>query len=353
MEVVGQQLTHLEYLRFLKPEETKDWLSRFNQNAETYHLTLQYREKSCTLELLPWEAENNVYVAQRNHAGPLFLFASNGIERLINAQETLRERTLFNLKIQDVNKIVYSTPHQQLTLQAIEDNKWEIWNNTDAPIGNTQKASMTSIRMFLNALNAIYVEKFLDNFTDFPENTIAEVTLFFNTESRHIYFYKRNEDYYLKFEKEPTVFQLAVVDETLFQKTLDDFRNRLIWEWKPSETISSFKIIASNGTVTSINPQDVDVSCFSSLRAQKWLEGPVQYPLFNALSYRLEIETVDAQQVHYLYRLEFSDRIGGNLQTAKYRDAYFLLPQNWINTLFDILHRPFWENMSRTFLSNP
>ena len=353
MEVIGQQLTHLEYLRFLKPEETKDWLSRFNQNSETYHLTLQYREKSCTLELLPWDAENNTYVAQRNNEGPLFLFTSNGIERLINAQETLRERSLFNLKIQDMNKMVYNTPTQQMTLQAIEDNKWEIWNNTEAPMGNTQKASLTSIRSFLSALNAIYVEKFLDNPADFSENPIAEITLFFKNDNRHVYFYKRDEDYYLKFEKEPTVFQLAVVDETLFQKTLDDFRNRLIWEWKPNETVSSFKIIASNGTITHITPEEVDISCFSSLRAQKWLEGPIQYPLFNALSYRLEIETVDAQQVHYLYRLEFSDRIGGNLQTAKYRDAYFLLPQNWINALFDILHRPFWESMARTFLSNP
>ena len=353
MEVVSQQLTHLEYLRFLKPDEAKDWLSRFNQDAETYHLTLQYREKACVLELLPWEPESDTYVAQRNGEGPLFLFTSNGIERLLNAQETLRERTLFNLKIQDVNKIVYSTPTQQMTLQAIEDNKWEIWKNTDAPTGNTQKASATSIRAFLSALNAIYVERFLDNAADFSENPIAEITLFIKDDSRHIYFYKQGEDYYLKFEKDPTMFQLAVVDETLFQKTLDDFRNRLIWEWKPSETIASFKIIASNGTITHLKPEEVDMKCFSSLRAQKWLEGPVQYPLFNAPSYRLEIETIDEQQVHYLYRLEFSDRIGGSLQTAKYRDAYFLLPQNWIDALFDILHRPFWEDMARTFLSNP
>lgn len=353
MEVVGQQLTHLEYLRFLKPEETKDWLSRFNQNSETYRLTLQYHEKVCTLELLPWEPDGNVYVAQRDGVGPLFLFSSNGIERLLNAQETLRERTLFNLKIQDINKMVYRTPTHQMTLQAIEDNKWEIWNNTDAPIGNTQKASATSIRAFLSALNAIYVERFLDSPTDFSQDPIAEITLFFKEDSRHIYFYKQADDYYLKFEKEPTVFQLAVVDEDLFRKTLDDFRNRVIWEWKPNETIASFKIVASNGVVTQLNPEEVDVTCFSNLRAKKWLEGPIQYPLFNAPTYRLEIETVDAQQVHYLYRLEFSDRIGGNLQTAKYRDNYFLLPQNWIDALFNILHRPFWENMARTFLSNP
>ena len=92
---------------------------------------------------------------------------------------------------------------------------------------------------------------------------------------------------------------------------------------------------------------------FASLRAQKWLECPVQYPLFNAVTYQLEIETIDSQQVHYLYKLGFSDRIGGNLQTAKYRDAYFLLPQGWIDALFNILHRPFWENMARIFLSHP
>lgn len=352
MEVINQQLTHLEYLRFLKPEETKNWLSQFDQNTEIYRLTLQYRDKSCTLELLPWESEGEVYVAQRDHAGPLFLFSSNGIERLINAQETLRERSLFNLKIRDVNKIVYSTPAQQMTLQAIENNKWEIWNNTDVPMGNTQKASLAAIRDFLSGLNATYVEKFLDNPTDLPESPITEILLFLNDENRHLYFYKKDEDYYLKFEKEPTVFQLAVVDETLFRKTLDDFRNRLIWVWKPNENISSFKIIASDGTVTNVDPEKLDISCFSHLRAQKWLEGPIQYPLFNALSYRLEIETVDAQQVHYLYKLEFTDRIGGNLQTAKYRDVYFLLPQKWIDALFDILHRPFWENMANTFLFN-
>ena len=353
MEIVNQQLTHLEYLRFLKPEETKIWLSRFDQNSDVYRLTLQYREKSCALELLPWETESGVYVAQRNHEGPLFLFASNGIERLINAQETLRERNLFNLKIQDLNKIIYNTPTHQMTLQAIEDNKWELWNNVNVPTMNTQKASGTAIRTFLNDLNDIYVEKFLDTAIDFSEKPIAEITLFFKDDNRHIYFYKQNADFYLKFEKEPTIFQLAVVNEDLFQKTLDDFRNRLVWEWKSDETIASFKIIASNGTVTTIKPQDVDVSLFASLRAQKWLECPVQYPLFNAVTYQLEIETIDSQQVHYLYKLGFSDRIGGNLQTAKYRDAYFLLPQGWIDALFNILHRPFWENMARIFLSHP
>ena len=353
MEIVNQQLMHLEYSRFLKTEETKNWLSRFNKNDEKYRLTLQYGEKTCMLELLPFGAEKEVYVAQRNQEGPLFLFKSNSIERLINAQETLRERNLFNLKIQDVNKITYRTPIQKMTLQAIEDNKWEIWNNADAPVGNTQKASVRSIRSFLNDLNSIYVEKFLDNVTDFPETPIADITLFFKDDNRHAYFYKQQDDYYLKFEKEPTLFQLAVVDESLFQKTLDDFRNCILWEWKPDEIVLSFKIVASNGAVTHVKPEKVDIKTFSSLHAQKWLEGPLQYPLFNTLSYRLEVETVDAQQVHSLYKLEFFERIGGSLQTAKYRGEYFLLPQSWIDALFDILHRPFWERMAQTFLSTP
>lgn len=353
MEVVSQQLTHLEYLRFLKPEETKVWFSRFNQNSDTHRLTLQNGETSCTLELLPWESEKNIYVAQRNHTGPLFLFTSNCIERLKNAQETLRERSLFDLKIKDLTKIVYITHHHQMTLQLIDENKWELWCNADSPTSNTQKASVRSIRNFLNELNALYVEKFLDDFTDFSGEPIAEITLFLKDELRQIYFYKQDENYYLKFEKDPTVFQLAIVNEALFQKTLDDFRNRLIWEWKADENVSSFKIIASNGVVTHINPEEIDISRFSSLYAKKWLEGPVTYPLFNALSYSLEIETVDTQNVHYLYKLDFSDRIGGNLQTAKYRDAYFLLPQNWIDALFNVLHRSFWDTMAHTFLSTP
>ncbi|MGX8717123.1 MAG: hypothetical protein ACSW8C_03995, partial [bacterium] len=347
------QLTHLEYLRFLTPEETKLWISRFNQTSESFRLSLQNRETSCTLELLPWDSEANLYVAQRNHEGPLFLFSSNCIERLLNAQEILRERNLFNLKLQDLNKIVYETSGHPITLQAIEDNKWELWNHSGAPTENPQKASISSIQGFLRELNALYVEKFIDESIDFPKPPIADITLSFKDENRHFYFYKQEDDYYLKFEKEPTVFQLAIVDETLFQKTLDDFRNRLIWDWNSNEKVASFKIIASDGTVTTINPEDVDVSRFSSLRAKKWLNGPVQYPLFNAPTYRLEIETVDAQQVRYLYKLEFSDRIGGNLQTAKYRDEYFLLPQDWIEALFDLLHRPFWESMARTFLTHP
>ena len=353
MEVVSQQLTHLEYLRFLTPEETKLWISRFNQASESFRLSLQNRETSCTLELLPWDSEANLYVAQRNHEGPLFLFSSNCIERLLNAQEILRERNLFNLKLQDLNKIVYETPGHPITLQAIEDNKWELWNHLGAPTENPQKASISSIQGFLSELNALYVEKFIDEPIDFPKPPIADITLSFKDENRHFYFYKQENDYYLKFEKEPTVFQLAIVDETLFQKTLDDFRNRLIWDWSSDEKVVSFKIIASDGTITTINPEEVDVSHFASLRAKKWLNGPVQYPLFNAPTYRLEIETVDAQQVRYLYKLEFSDRIGGNLQTAKYRDEYFLLPQDWIEALFDLLHRPFWESMARTFLTHP
>ena len=353
MEVVCQQLTHLEYVRFLTPEETKLWLSRFNQASENFQLTLQNREKSSTLELLPWDSEKTLYVAQRNHEGPLFLFNSNCIERLLNAQEILRERNLFNLKLQDLNKIVYEIPGHSITLQAIEDNKWELWNRAGLPTESTQKASNSSILSFLNELNALYVEKFIDEAIDLPEPPIADITLSFKDENRHFYFYKQGEDYYLKFEKEPTLFQLAIVDEDLFQKTLDDFRNCLIWDWSSDEKVASFKIIASDGNVVNINPETVDVSLFSSLRAQKWLNGPVQYPLFNAPTYRLEIETVDEQQVRYLYKLEFSDRIGGNLQTARYRDEYFLLPQDWIEALFDILHRPFWESMARTFLMNP
>ena len=353
MDVVIQQLTHLEYVRFLQPEETKVWLARFNQSLDTYKLTLQNSEKSCTIELLPWEIEKNTYVAQRDHKGPLFLFNSNSIERLINAQETLRERNLFDLKIQDLNKITYWTPSNQMTLQAIEAYKWEIWRHTDLSTHNAQKASVVAIRSFLNALNAIYVEQFLDNPTDFSGQLVAEITLSLKDKNRQIYFYQQDENYYLKFDEESTIFKLAIVDTTLFQKTLDDFRNRLIWEWKPSEKISSFKVIASNGTVFQTKPEKVDINCFSSLHAQKWLDGPLQYPILNTSSYRLEIETIDAQNIHYLYKLDFYDRIGGRLQPAKYREHYFLLPPNWINALFNLTHRPLWEDMARTFLQNP
>ena len=348
-KVVCEQLLGLEYLRFLTPEETEQWISAFTQGSSPFTLRLQNNTTLVTLHIFPWNAEKRVYVARRNEEGPLFLFTSTCIERLLNAQETLRKRNVFSLTEKSLHKIVYKNESQQIALQRIDENNWELLDNTPATFVRTRKASLVAIKKLLYDLNQIYVEKFIQSPIDLAGAKRFDLVLSHNDHEQVAHFYQKASTFYLQFDGDDTVFQLAVMDEHLFKMELNDFRKHLIWKWRSDEVLKNIQIKTPDGQVIQMDANCVKKEVLSTLRVKQWLPQKLNYPLFATGEYTLNLETIDNQGIRYLYSFNFSDRIGGNLQCGNYSNEYFLLPQSWIDELFCLIYQPFWQKMSNYY----
>ena len=67
----------------------------------------------------------------------------------------------------------------------------------------------------------------------------------------------------------------------------------------------------------------------------------------------MRIETVDTKKVQRIYELKFNDRMSGSLQSGQYLSEKFLFKQEWIDVLFQLVHKPYWDKMSNYFPLKP
>jgi len=349
VKTVCQQLLQLECKHFLTSDEVKDWFIPFSQDTHLYHVTINNDNASCTLKFLPYDEKNRLFVAQRNNSGPLFLFQSTFVERLLNPQETLRERILFNIDLQNTQKIIYENSDTLLTLQPLTENQWEVLQKGNDNFIQSQKASLNAIKRFVHILNNIYVENFIQSTIDFEHCKQFHLTLHEGDISTKATFFIYEKNFYAKFDNDPTLFQLTTLNEQVFKKTLEDFQDKTLWVWKPDEKISSVELLTPKGNSIAIQLNDHDKAVLSRLTVKEWIDHDLKYPIFNHNNYTLIIETLDSANINQKYTLQFSERIGGNLQSGKYLSQRFLFPQEWIDLLFKFTHLPVWNKTFEDF----
>ncbi len=350
---ICHQLIQLECLRFLSSSDVKNWLIPFSQDSNLYYLTLTNDKGSYTLKFLPYDEDQHLFVAQRNNEGPLFLFQSTFVERLLNPQETLRERTLFHIDLKQVKKIVYSNQAEQLVLQPITKNKWEILQNKNNNFIQAQKASLKHIEHFINSINDIYVENFIQDPIDLDQSKCFKLELHNESNTTLATFYSLKDNFYVKFDNEPTLFQLTTFNEKLFTQSIENFQDKTVWAWNTDERISNVTLsIPNEKKQIPVHLNQFDEKLLSQLTVKKWVDRDLKYPIFNPKYYILEIETTDSSNIVRTYTLQFLERINGNTQSGQYLSKKFILPQPWIDFLFRLTHLPYWNELSQKFHKN-
>lgn len=348
-EAICQQLLNLEYLHFLDATELEQWLPSFSKGNDNYRLTLQNESKSYVLNVLPYDLKTHTFMGQRNNSGPLFLFKSTVIERLLNPNETLRERVLFDFDLQDISKIVYTQGDSRFTLQPITNHKWEVVKNQYDIFIAAQKASLISIKNFIRTLNDIYVQDFIDKPIDLSDFKTTNIVITSAGVEENATFYTKDDFVYLKLDNDHTLFQLTLVNEDLFNKTFESFQNKTLWKWHPDETLAKISLWEQGKPPVVINPKNIDTSVLSKLEVNQWITEDIKYPMFFNRTWFIRIETVDAKKVQRIYELKFNDRISGSLQSGQYLSEKFLFKQEWIDILFQLIYKPYWDKMSHYF----
>ena len=82
------------------------------------------------------------------------------------------------------------------------------------------------------------------------------------------------------------------------------------------------------------------------LQAKKWLKTPVDFHMVPRNPQRIIFTTQTSTQEKRSYELCFWERLNGDFQSGRYDDQTFTLSQDWIDTLFQITHKPYWDKMS-------
>ena len=349
VEVVCQQILQLEVTHFLSAEEAKPWVEKFTQDQNFYQLTLLTETDSNVLKIFPYNESKHQFVAQRNNEGPLFVFQSTFVERLLTPEDTLRERKLFQWKWSDFSKINYENKLGSFTLQPITSERWEVLH--PGSIDGTKRASLYDIRQLVRSLNDLYVEHFVKEPMEFS-NADATISLHLQDgRVRHLCFYKKEDGVYLQEDGSGSLYRLTCVDEDLLTKTMEDFQNKTIWHWAKDEKLQKLTLVLKNtGQKFPIDLNKVDVRFLSRLTAHQWVKHAVTFPIFSPNIYELKIETLDDKKTIRRYTLQFSDRVSGTLQAGSYGGERFTFTQDWIDFLFELTHRPVWNRMKSELL---
>jgi len=352
VETICAQLQTLELKHFLTPVELEKWIPLFTSDTQTYHLKISDKQQSNFFKILPDAdaTDGKTYIAQRNETGPLFVFKSNVIERLLYAQETLRERNLFNLKLNTTSKITYQRDSLGITLQAISDSKWEVIETQNDSFVQAQKASHKSIKRFFHLINSLYVEKFLtsnelpvlETYTPFKLTITADNKLY------HCNFYYQNNTYLLQLENEAAWFQLTLLAPDLVELNAEKFQEKTLWQWEKDEKLIGIEWVKENGEKVTLQPHfsSKQLRSLRFLQAKQWLKTPIDFHVIPREPQRIIFTTQNALREKRSYELYIWERLNGDFQSGCYDNQNFVLTQDWIDILFQITHKPYWDKLS-------
>ena len=378
--IIGQ-IQSLELLRFLTEDEIKTFLPALNDEQSVYTIILADDNSSKTLKLANYNADEQIYLAQLESYAMPFLLRTNVIDRLANTQETLRERKIFSIDLQKVQKIEFGSKSQKTILQKIQDSNWEINSYENTKVINTAKTDFQKIENLINNLNALTVEEFLENSSiadldnkNFEFNAKFEIQT--NNELFEFNIAESDNKLFLKFKDESTLLKIALANKELIFVKFDNFVDKTIWRINENEKIvkldfiniynlmhitydvqevgnknSSFNIIlAKNKQKDAIN---WIANSIRALRAKKFASLTFQEEsnVFNSLinlswPYQLKISTIDKNKITREYLLNISERISASFQLANANGKTFWLKQDWINALFFITDWPNWKSMA-------
>ena len=352
VETICTQLQTLELKHFLTPSELEKWIPQFASDTQTYHLKISDKQQSNLLKILPDTdvADGKTYIAQRNETGPLFVFKSNVIERLLHAQETLRERNFFDFKLDTINKITYQRDALGITLQAISGEKWEVVETANDSFVQAQKAAPKAIKRFIRLINSLYVEKFLtpNELPSLETYTSFKLIVTADNKPYHCNFYYQDHTYFLQLENDAAWFQLTLVEPDLAELTAEQFQEKTLWQWEKDEKLVAVEWIKENGENVTVQTHfsAKQLQTLRFLQAKKWLKTPVDFHMVPRNPQRIIFTTQTSTQEKRSYELCFWERLNGDFQSGRYDDQTFTLSQDWIDTLFQITHKPYWDKMS-------
>ncbi len=352
VETVCTQLKTLELKRFLNSKELEKWIPQFMSDNQTYRLKISDKSQSNLFKILPDpdDITGRTYIAQRNDTGPLFTFKSNVIERLLNAQETLRERSLFNFNVDAIKKITYSREGLGITLQSISEHKWEVIETQNNTFVQAHKASSKSIKHFIELINNLYVEEFLTaaELPSLDDYVHCKLRIALNNKTYSCNFYYHNCTYYFQFEGESSWFKLTMISPELVELTVEKFQEKTLWKWGTDEVLIAIEWIKANGKRVALTPylSMRKLKVLQCLQAKKWLKVPLDLSFIPQKPHCIIFTTQDSLQQKHFYELKFWERLNGNFQSACYDSQTFVLTQAWIDLLFQLTYKPLWDKMS-------
>ena len=348
-DLLCQQILNLELKQFLTPEEGEHYIQKFTENDGLSTLTLTHEKGVETLTFIPLDKENFSYIGQLNHTGPLFTIHSNCFERLACAQVTLRERFLLNFDLKQLQRLSYTEADETFTLQKLNDAFWEISQYQNETFIQAGKAKSHVVNPWILSLKEMYVESFLNETVDFQNMKEVKIDLEFPQNKRTLTLHYNDEDCYAQLNDENTLFKLAFLNDAWVGKIFSDFEDKTLWSFSKQEKIKSVSISdGMHSQQLSLTPEELKI--ISHLEAKNWLKYNLTYPFFNPTHYTLTIETENEQQQTALYSLNFSERMGGSLQSGSFENKNFTLPQNWIDLLFKYTRKKLWEERSQFFV---
>lgn len=352
VETVCTQLKTLELKHFLSPKELESWIPQFTSDNQTYRLKISDKSKSNLFKILPdpKDITGKTYIAQKNDEGPLFTFKSNVIDRLLNAQETLRERSLFDFNVNAIKKIVYSRESLGITLQSISEHKWEVIETQNDTFIQAHKASSKTVKYFMELIKNLYVEEFLtaSELPTLDDYVHFKLGISLNNKTYFCNFYYRNYTYFCQFEGESSWFKLTMISPELVELTVEKFQEKTLWKWGADEVLVAIEWIKANGKRVSLIPylSTKKLHILQCLQAKKWLKVPLDLSFIPQKPHCIIFTTQDSLQKKRFYKLEFWERLNGNFQSACYDSQTFILTQAWIDLLFQLTYKPFWDKMS-------
>ncbi|MDR0393162.1 MAG: DUF4340 domain-containing protein [Puniceicoccales bacterium] len=374
VETVIHQIKNLEVFRFLDAKEIASFIPQLNSPAHVRTLTISDDTRTYILKFLPYNDDKNIFVAQGDNYDRLFLFKSTWVSRLDNPQETLRERQIFTFPIASVDKVIYTHANDQIELHQIEGQRWEALHYQNQVLVNTDRASYGAIYTFLKQLKTVYIESFLDatfSSLSLPCEDLIQVKLSLPQGQVQCTLYDVQGNFYLKLKDDPTLFKITLLDPDCFNRSFDDFQNKQIWQWNQDERLytlswlSSTKKLTNGSLLFALKSLDFEhpkiakpiESLLRGLNAKKFVrlnEYTIPYFAFGSTMnylwpHRLHIQTIDAENIVRTYILYVADRLGGDLQFAKYQGKIFALHQSWIDAIFTLTELPTWEHKALKF----
>ncbi|MDR1665451.1 MAG: DUF4340 domain-containing protein [Puniceicoccales bacterium] len=373
VELLLEELQDLSVSKF--PEIPPDGMAE--EDNETHHILLAGEEFNwkATFRALP--NPPHTYYGKIEGYDRGFIVETYVIDRLVEAQETLRERRIWPTDSTDIQEITSVNGAEKVQLQRMPDGRWKIFDSHRIPLGYDM-ADSQKIHRLLETLQLMTVKHFV---RDLP--TLADLNTFglgeecshrlvvkSSSGSNSLLFALKEGHLYAKWADSPSLFELHPSYQHYLQIDFSEYRDKTVWAWHDTEQLRKVEIshygqVLIRYTSHSAPPQwhcdvgnDPDHRGLDRVlkQARKWeaknfLMGPIipRWPLIptdgGVWPYLMKMETFDGTQVRH-YDMLFSERLGASFQLGKYGQTLFTLPQNWIDTLFTLIERPQWDEFS-------
>ena len=124
-------------------------------------------------------------------------------------------------------------------------------------------------------------------------------------------------------------------------------------QWEKDEKLVSIEWERANGKKISLHPpySSNQLQTFRFLQTKKWLKTPIDFHIVPRGPQCIVFTTQNTLQEKRSYELYFWERLNGDFQSGRYEDQVFVLPQTWIDALFQITHKSYWDKMSSVWNS--